>query len=577
MRKQMNLHKIIVNKIEQKSCLEQKSHAELVSASIQCAFTDISAPPCHCEEDALRPTRQSIQQAFANISASLRFNSLPSKRKGVSVIVLVFSLFAIMGLASFVIDLGLILNQRYELQKAVDSAALIAISEYELYEDDRVAANDFRLRLPDDAKITHTSTGVTAIAYKTLKDYNQMLGVGTDSTPTITFNKDSRTVKVEAQATMPTYFISILGIKEITLNAKAAAVSAPAFLSGKFPKPVGSIVNGVGAYKDTDIKLPVGSDTSTGVHPTGTVYNQNNDFNNIYGQPDGRALSLGGGGHITIRLPATIYDGKGADFIVYERGHAEGYFVFAGVDIDPNNPYIDAASPGAGINWINISCTGIPLYARVDDGEMMGAHRTTVSLNGANITEYKFYGSGLFDIGARCNCPVNGTIYDGTNPVNSFQIKNIKYLKIIDDNREDGFFIQPRLDFVNHPAATTKTQHGIPMLIPGEHSSYSPGADIDAIEILHHSRLISLADYATDTDGDRLIDVVEQMRGLNPNNPDTDGDGWDDFMELEGDEPETGYGYPDSPQDETTQDDLVTLVKEYPFSPVHPPNMSIKP
>ena len=55
-------------------------------------------------------------------------------KKGASIIILVFSIFAILGLASFALDLGLILNQRYELQKAVESAALLSASEYEVYE-----------------------------------------------------------------------------------------------------------------------------------------------------------------------------------------------------------------------------------------------------------------------------------------------------------------------------------------------------------------------------------------------------------------------------------------------------------
>ncbi len=510
----------------------------------------------------------------------------PIARKGVSIIVLMFSLFAIVGLCALVLDLGLILNQRYELQKAVESAALQAISEYELYETDRNTAGDYRLGFPDDSKIDNTSTGITRTYYDALKGYNQLLKVGVDSAPTITFNKDSRAIRVDSAATVPTYFISILGISEVEIQARAAAINIPAYLSGKFPRPNGSIVNGVNDasvagtdYRDTEIKPPLGWDTSAGTHPTGTVYNRNTDFDNIYGRPDGKALSLGPGGHILIKLPATIFDGKGTDFIIYERGHAEGYFVYAGVDVDPNNPYIDAANPGSGINWVNISCTGTPLYVKMDDDEMIGAHRTQVIISGTSYNDYKFYGSGAFDIGARCDNAVDGVVYDGTDPASSFQIKNIKYLKIIDDNIEDGFFLQPRLDFTNHPQADNYTEHGIPMVIPGEHSTYTPGADIDSIEIRHHSRLISIAEFTQDTDGDLLIDVVERINGLDPNNTDTDGDGRDDFIEYEGDEPETTWGYNDSPQDETTRNDCSTLIKEYPNEPsgIHPPTMIIDP
>ncbi len=517
-----------------------------------------------------------------------------SGKKGVSVIILVFSLFAIVGLSALVLDLGLIINQRHELQKAVESSALQAVSEYELYESDRNTANDYRLRLPDNNSAPYDDTKIRDVAnsyYKSLKNFNQLLSIGVKSEPSITFNKDSRAIMVEVNATFPTYFISIFGIPGIEVQAKAAAVNVPVYLSERFPRPTGSIINGLNGpadpgvdYRDTHIRPPLGWDTSAGAHPTGTVFNRNSDFNNIYGRPDGKSLSLGPGGYVTIKLPATIYDGKGADFIIYERGHAEGYFVYAGVDADPADPYIDALNtpdPDSGkrrINWINISCTGIPLYARLDDDEMLGAHRTQVIRNGVSYTDYKFYGSGLFDLGAKCVNAIDGTVYDGTDSSSSIQIKNIKYLKIIDDNIEDGFFLQPRLDFINHPSATpVDTPHAIPMIIPGEHSTFTPGADLDSIEILHHSRLIRVADFAIDTDGDRLIDIVERIHGLNPNNIDTDGDGWDDLTELEGDEPETAYGYNDSPQDETRQDDVITLYKEYPHHPYHPPSIIINP
>jgi len=521
-------------------------------------------------------------------------------RKGASLIILIFSLFAILGLSALVVDLGVILNQRYELQKAVESAALIAAAEYEVYFTDREVAGDERLGLPYDTKITDPATGVVSVQYRALKEYNQMLGLGTvDAVPTITFNHNSRAVMVEANASARTYFIALLGINKVEFNARAAAVAIPAYLSSRYPRPTGSIIQGVNTaadpgpdYSDTEIREPLGGDTSGEIIPTGTVYNINSDINNIYGPRDARSVSLGPGGHITIKLPQTIYDGKGADFVIYETGHAEGYFVFAGIDVDPANPYIDAketpdpdASGNELIRWINISCTGIPLYAKLDDSELIGAHRTQVLINGGIVDEYKFYGSGYFDLGIRCDNAVDGTIYDGTDPTNSYQIKNIKYLKIIDDNIEDGFLLQPHMS----DGAPTEYYHprGMPMVIPGEHSSMTPGADIDAVEILHHSRLISIAEFSVDTDNDFLIDVVERMHGLDPNNPDTDGDGLEDICELEGMEP--GHGYVDfahrmsaTPQGEGTKtlpsdDDLSSIIKNYPTNAdTYPPLMEIE-
>ncbi|MCK5177771.1 MAG: hypothetical protein KAQ92_08660, partial [Candidatus Aenigmarchaeota archaeon] len=401
-----------------------------------------------------------------------------TRRKGASIVILVFSLLAIIGLASFALDLGYVLNQRYELQKAVESAALLAASEYEVYEED-LGAGNLALKVPAAADIENAATGIASVYYQALKDNNQLLNIGTDATPVVTLDASSSAVKVAAGAEIVPFFISMLGIKKIEINAIAAAVSAPVYLSSVYPKPTGSILNGLGlTYRDTEIKDPLGSDTSLGAIPTTTVHNQNNDLNNIYGQPDGNSLSLGPGGYITLKLSTILADGKGVDLAIYERGNADGYFVYAGIDINPNTAYVDASIPGGGIQWINISCTGIPLYTQTDG--MIGCHRTSVQINGVAKIEYKFYGSGLFDLGTKCTNPVDGVIYDGTDDTTAPpKLYNVKYLKIIDDNTEDGFFLQPRFNI--------NTPYAVPSIFPGEHSTITPGADIDAVAILHHS------------------------------------------------------------------------------------------
>lgn len=445
-----------------------------------------------------------------------KFYNIRKKKPGVSIILLVFSLLTLLGLSALVIDLGIILNQRYEMQKAVESAALLAASEYEAY-----WASIFIM--PNESLITDSDSGIAAQHYHALKNINQVLFQGKEQAPlNVELKPSSRAVKVESTFNVPTYFLGVLGITSVQIPAKAAAVASPVFLSSRFPRPAGSIVSGVSSsYRDTHIRDPLG-----GTSGSAKTYNHNNSFNNIYGKPDGKALSLGPGGHITIRLPAMIYDGKGFDFIIYERGHAEGYFVYAGVDADPTNPYISAANPGGGIQWVNISCTGIPLY--VKSGYTIDAYKTTVTVNGSSTTDYKFYGSGIFDLGMKCSD--GGTeFYDGTDSTDAPRIKNVKYLKIIDDNVEDGFLIQPKFGMeASQPAA-------IPMLIPGEHSSFTPGADIDAIEILHHSRLISVKEFDSgDSDEDGLLDTVELMFGLDPGVVDTDGDTISDLLEREG-------------------------------------------
>ncbi len=482
------------------------------------------------------------------------------KRKGSSVIILVFSLFALMGLASFALDLGLILNQRYELQKAVETAALIAASEYEPFE----SGGNFTK--PTAGQITNSTTGNAALHYLALLDTNQVIqGIGV--APTVNLNIPSRAVRVQADATLKTYFLQVLGVNSVTVPARAAAVNLPVYLSGKFPVPTGSILRGdstgTGGYLDTDIRQPLGS---TGGGLTTTVFNQNADFNDIYGPPDGRVLSLGPGGYITIKLPATLVDGKGFDFAIYERGHAEGYFVYAGIDVDDTdtdgdapNPYIDASIPGDGIKWVNISCTGVPLY--VNKNELIGCHQTQVTINGAVSTDFKFYGSGYFELGSKCTTSGGTDIYNATAVGATPRLGNIKYLKIIDDNREDGFLIQPTFGIA--------TPSAIPMLIPGEHSTFSPGADIDAIEIFHHSRLISLGDYSTDSDGDGLIDIVENIYGFNDGSADSDADGVNDLTEF--------WGYNPSSGNSLHTADTNLLYKDYPAWGETPPVFEVVP
>lgn len=482
-----------------------------------------------------------------------RFYNVKNKKPGVSVILLVFSLITLLGLSALVVDLGIILNQRYEMQKAVESAALLAASEYEIY-----LSSGFTM--PDEDDIIDSDTGIAAQHYQALKSINQVLLQGVEEVPvSITLNKLSRAIKVEAVFRAPTYFLGVLGVSSVQIQAKAAAVASPIFLSPRFPKPAGSIVSGVSTtYRDTNIRNPLAGTSGAAETP-----NHNNSFNNIYGKPDGKALSLGPGGHITIRLPEMAFDGKGFDFIIYERGHAEGYFVYAGVDTDPTNPYISAAKPGGGISWINVSCTGVPLY--VNPNETIGAYRTTVAVNGSPKTDYKFYGSGMFDLGMDCG----DSIYNGSSSAAGVpRIKNVKYLKIIDDNVEDGFLIQPKYGLGGaQPSA-------IPMLIPGEHSSFTPGADIDAVEILHHSRLISIREFDTgDSDGDGLLDTVESMFGLDPGDVDTDGDTLSDLLEREGYNIDSTLDSTSTPPGSSTP--LPMIFKEYFGTNLCPPTMEI--
>jgi len=382
------------------------------------------------------------------------------KRQGASLVVFVFGITAILALASLVVDIGVLINCQDELQKAVESAVLVGVSELEPNLN------------TGSSTVSVDSTQIQTIITDT---FNKMIQGNTLISNVMTTPADikikSKAVRFTATATVKSYFTKFVGFDKFTITAKVAAISAPVYLSSKFPKGTTD-----GSIDDTnsDLRAPVGGNISQN-------YNGSDwEYDNIYGYPDNKALSLGPGGSITVKLPAPLVDNIGADLYIKELGNIKGYFVFAGND--------DGAG---GIKWVNISCTGIPVG--VDQNSRVGAYYSTVSGNPA-----KFYGSGYFDLSLACT----GSAYAGN-------IKNAKYLRIIDDNVEDGFM------------ADDPSQ---PVILAGDHSSITPGANIDAVAILHHTRLIAYSDFNNDTDNDGLIDVLEKIIGTDPTLADTDGD-----------------------------------------------------
>lgn len=105
---------------------------------------------------------------------------------------------------------------------------------------------------------------------------------------------------------------------------------------------------------------------------------------NILGPPRGGGccqgsldvVSLGNGGHVTVELGATVVDGPGADFIVFENAF------FAGGD--SSQPFAELASvevSADGVTWVAFPCTAVaapygqcagwhPVYANADDNDI---------------------------------------------------------------------------------------------------------------------------------------------------------------------------------------------------------------
>ncbi len=411
-----------------------------------------------------------------------------NKRKGVSLIILALGIVTLMGFASFVTDLGMIINARNELQKVVESVALVGSSNLEPQQD--AAGN-----------VTVDTSQVVTIMTDT---YNQMINsnpmIADATAPVITFNGQSKAVRIFATLDVGTYFAKIIGINAVRVQAQAAAVSSPYYLNANFPKGFspGSIIRETSG--DSDVRKPVGDNE-----------NVNMLFDGALGAPDNKVLTLGPGGYLTMRFTMPLMDGVGADLYVREIGNLDGYYLFAGNDADPDNPYINEVMTGAGINWVNISCTGIPVDIDPSTSPI-GSYLANVNYASGTTKEAKFYGSGIFDIGKTCTDSTGNVIYDGN-------VKGVKYLKIIDDNSIDGFLRED----------ATK-----PVLLIGENSSITAGADIDAVAVLHHTRLISTIEFNKDSDGDGLIDFLETILGTNPSSADSDGDGINDSLEYSG-------------------------------------------
>ncbi|MDD3149417.1 MAG: Tad domain-containing protein [Candidatus Gastranaerophilales bacterium] len=415
------------------------------------------------------------------------------RKSGVSLIIVLFGIVAIFAFCSFVVDVAMIMNARAELQKAVETSALVGASSItgELYMEEATL----------DDNIVQSTFNTIKNANPIIK--NAVMNVG-DSTY-FEKNLTSRAVKIFAELDADTYFAKFIGISKIKIQAHAAAINTPFYLDPDFPKDffTGSLIDDTEG--DAKIQDAVGDNDNLSTSNELTIKNSGE---NLYGFPDNKAVSLGSGGYITIRLPVPIVDGDGADLYIKELGNLEGYFVFAGIDNNVNNPYISETFPGDGIQWINISCAGTPINVSASD---VGAYRVIVDFTDGSSEETKFYGSGYFDLGATCSNDPNN--YDAS-------IKSAKYLKIIDDNEEDGFMAKDPT---------------YPVLLLGEHSSITPGADIDAVGILHHSRLIKFSEYDVDSDSDGLIDMLEMIVNPSVSTTDSDSDNLVDDFEIETD------------------------------------------
>lgn len=372
------------------------------------------------------------------------------QKKASATVYIIFFLIMFLAFAAFAVDGAIVFANRAKLQNLTESTALAAASEF----------NYSSIATPAEIEqnVLDTATATFALLKKdSLQTANANVNVSTAS------NK----VLVETSMISRPFFLAFLGVSGINLEAKACAISKTLPISANYAGI--NWVSAGAAYfsdilskdlnlNDTAILMPLGEFASASYDLASGYVNFS-----LINSEDSNPLSLGPGGFITIKLPAPIVDKTGYDLFIKEIGSLEGYFVFAGIDNNPENPYVRNDNQGDGISWVNISCSGKPEIT--DSGNLIGAY--TVPTGNATLgNQDKFYGSGYFDIGASC---VGG-------------ISMAKYIRIVDDNNESAF-------------VTTDNNTYYKTMLYGEASSSTAGADIDAINVLNHVKLITASNF----------------------------------------------------------------------------------
>lgn len=404
---------------------------------------------------------------------------ITKSRKGSSMLVFALGSITMLIFVSLVVDIGIILNTQSEMQKAVESSVLVGASNFE----PKKIGDGIEI-VSNDAKTIAKSVFDKYIANEQYISSANITALDTKA--------QSKAIRIKTVVSVPTYFLKIVGVNTVNIISQAAAISVPFYLKDNLAGGA-RLLNA--STTDTQLRDPVGENI-----------NVNKNLANLYGPPDGKSVNLGPGGYITIKLPIPLFDGAGADLYIKQTGNIKGYYVFAGMDKDP-------ANPAAGIIWENISCTGRSMS--VDPSNNIGGIYSVVPVGSSSASEEaRFYGSGYFSLGAVCK--KGGTItYNGTG---KGQVRNATYLKIIDDNVEDGYL-------ANYPNR--------PVTLQGDHASITPGASIDAIAVLHHTRLISVKEFDENGTG-TLFPTLRQILNISGTGSDTDGDTISDVAEYSG-------------------------------------------
>lgn len=352
----------------------------------------------------------------------MRSKSIKNNKKQASATIYITFLFVVfLAFSAFAVDGAIVLTDRVKLQNITEASALAAASEFN-----------------STASVSDAATGI----FNVLKSERLV-----SATSVVLVDTDKKQVKISSQYISRPIFLSFLGVTGIRLEAKSCAVSEAVKVKSTYSGVnwVTSSANYISDIlsADSSVTMPLGGAKSAAYDSTGTAVK--------YSYIEANGLSLGPGGYVTIKLPEPLVDKPGNDLYVEEGGSAkEGYMVFAGLDVNPDKPYVKSGTKGDDIYWVNISCSAT------------GSPTSSATTNGLGL-QAKVYGNGSFDIGASC----------------AGNLAMVKYIRIVDDNEETAYI------------------GGVKYNIYGEASTATAGADIAPVTVLNHVRLIAPDDYGS--------------------------------------------------------------------------------
>ena len=441
------------------------------------------------------------------------------KKRASSLLILVFSLMITVLLLELTVDMGIFLNCRYQVQKAAELTALMTIAEFEAYQD-----TDYNIKYPTTAQMTAFAKDNFDKIIDGYIKYNNPFIVNSNPTVIVEFYpqyRHSRAIFIHVSAEVKTYFLSFINIKSLKFWAHAAAANVPlpldrdSLMFDLATAPPYPASYSILPQSETisSVTYSYGNTSSTEIDTNMTI-NDNRSRSHpedILGQPDGWALSLGPGGYIILKLPKPIVNGRGFDLLVHTRGNNYGYFIFLGNDADPNNPY-----PGGNIEWTNISCTSVAINAELADvgyaqrnSYLSKMHAYNAAQNPQTFMTPKVYGSSYFELDSRCETYLNETLYSSDN-LNVPGINSAKYIMIMDDNLEDGFSAYDSMVTDVLPAHSLDWNM---TYFPGQHASLTPGVSIDSILVLHNPVLITPDDNPAIDASNGLLQSVSNIYG----------------------------------------------------------------